>query len=47
MEAIIDDWKKPRVAAFITCIGPDAIETYNGLAFENEGDNQDIEKVID
>ena len=36
-----------RVATFITCIGPDAIEIYNGLAFENEGDNQDIEKVIE
>ena len=24
-----------RVAAFITCIGPDALDIHNGLAFEN------------
>ena len=37
---------KYRVATFITCIGPDALEVYNGLPFE-EDDKSKISKVIE
>ena len=36
-----------RTATFITCIGPDALEVYNGLPFENAADKNDIVKVLD
>ena len=36
-----------RVAAFITCIGPDALDIHNGLAFENELDKNNIDKILD
>ena len=35
-----------RVATFITCIGPDALEVYNTLLFETPADAQDIQKVL-
>ena len=36
-----------RVAALMTCIGPDALGIHNGLAFENELDKQKIDKILD
>ena len=36
-----------RVATFITCIGPDALDVYNALPFETPADAQDIQKVLD
>ena len=36
-----------RVAAFITRIGPDALDIHNGLAFENELDKKNIYKILD
>ena len=36
-----------RVAAFITCIGPEALDIHNGLAFENDLDKQNIDKILD
>ena len=36
-----------RVTAFITCIGPGAQDIYNGLAYGNELEKQNIEKVLD
>ena len=38
---------KFRVAAFITCIGPDALDIHNRLAFENEIDKQNFDKLLD
>ena len=38
---------KYRVATFITCIGPDALEVYNGLPFECDSDKQDLPKILD
>ena len=36
-----------RVATFITCIGTDALDVYNGLPFETEEDKKDMEKILD
>ena len=36
-----------RVATFITCVGPDALEVYNALPFETPADAQNIQKVLD
>ena len=36
-----------RVAAFITCIGPEALDIHNGLAFENDLDKQNVDKIMD
>ena len=33
---------KYRVAAFITCIGSDALEIHNGLPFQSEEEKQDM-----
>ena len=48
-EIVTELTKRPdeyRVATFITCIGADALEIYNGLPFENEVDKKNITKVI-
>ena len=37
---------KIRLATFITCIGPEAIEVYNGLPFEDDDSKQNIDTVI-
>ena len=34
-------------ATFITCIGSEALEIFNGLPFENEEDKNDIDKVLE
>jgi hypothetical protein len=39
--------KEYRTATFITCIGPDAMDVFNGLPFANEGEKKDIDKVIE
>lgn len=39
--------QKYRVATFITCIGPEAMEIHNGLPFQSEEEKQNIEKVIE
>ena len=36
-----------RTATFITCIGSEALEIFNGLPFENEEDKNDIDKVLE
>ena len=36
-----------QTATFITCIGPDALEIFNGLPFELEEDKRDIIKVLE
>ena len=36
-----------RVATFITCIGTEALDVYNGLPFETEEDKKDMEKILD
>ena len=36
-----------RTATFIMCIGPEALEVFNGLPFEKEEDKKDIEKVLE
>ncbi|KAL9976621.1 hypothetical protein ACROYT_G013943 [Oculina patagonica] len=38
---------KYRVATFITCIGSEALEVYNGLPFEREEDKQMMSKVLE
>lgn len=39
--------KELRTATFLTCIGADAADVYEGFAFEEEGDEKDIDKVLD
>ena len=36
-----------RTATFITCIGPEALEIFNGLPFDSEDDKKNIEKVLE
>ena len=36
-----------RVATFITCIGPDALEIHTGLPFPSDDDRQNIDKVLE
>ena len=36
-----------RVATFITCIGPDALEIHTGLPFQSDDDMQNIDKVLE
>ena len=36
-----------RVATFITCIGPDALEIHTGLPFQSDNDRQNIDKVLE
>ena len=36
-----------RVATFITCIGPDALEIHTGLPFQSDDDRQNIDKVLE
>ncbi|CAG2232156.1 unnamed protein product [Mytilus edulis] len=38
---------KLRTATLLTCIGPEAMDIFDGLAFENEEDKKDIAKVIE
>ena len=38
---------KLRVATFITCIGPDALEIHTGLPFQSDDDRQNIDKVLE
>ena len=37
---------KFRVATFVTCIGPDALDIYNGLPFEEDSHKEDISRVL-
>ena len=37
---------KTRTATFLTCIGADALEIFDGFVFENEHDADDIDNVI-
>ncbi|KAJ8023536.1 hypothetical protein HOLleu_36002 [Holothuria leucospilota] len=39
--------EKIRVAAFITCIGSEALEIHNALPYENEADRQKLSKILD
>ena len=41
----LDD--KYRVATFITCIGPEGLEIYNGLPFESETDRNSMDKILE
>ena len=36
-----------RVATFITCIGPDALEIHTGLPFQSDDERQNIDKVLE
>ena len=36
-----------RVATFITCIGPEAIEIHGGLPFASEAEKGRIDKVLE
>ena len=36
-----------RVATFITCIGPDALEIHTRLPFPSDDDRQNIDKVLE
>lgn len=36
-----------RVALFLHCIGPEALKIYNGFSFEEEGDRQKLEKIME
>ena len=36
-----------RVAAFIMCIGPDALDIYSGLPFESPEDKNNINRVLE
>jgi len=36
-----------RVATFIMCIGPDALEIHTGLPFLSDDDRQNIDKVLE
>ncbi|XP_070537048.1 uncharacterized protein [Ptychodera flava] len=38
---------KSRVAAFITCIGVDALDTHNSLPYQNEGEKGNIDKILE
>lgn len=42
-----DQSNEYRTATFITCIGPEGLEIYNGLPFANDADKGDIDKVIE
>ena len=39
--------KELRTATLLTCIGPEALTTYEGLAFAEERDRQDIDIVLE
>ena len=36
-----------RVAAFITCIGPEALRIHNSLPYQEEGERQNIERIFE
>ena len=36
-----------RVAAFITCIGPEALNIHNSLPYQDEGERQNIERIFE
>ena len=38
---------KLRVATFVTCIGPDALDIHNGLPFQNEEEKGDMNKILE
>ncbi|CAG2219480.1 unnamed protein product [Mytilus edulis] len=38
---------KTRTATFLTCIGADALEIFDGFVFANEGETNDIDAVIE
>ena len=38
--------KELRTATLLTCIGPDALEIYDGLAFSSEAEKTDIDVVL-
>ena len=35
-----------RVATFITCVGQDALDVFNGLAFENDQQRSDLNVIL-
>ena len=39
--------KELRTATLLTCIGTDALETYEGLEFANENEKTDIDAVLE
>ncbi|XP_069106974.1 uncharacterized protein [Argopecten irradians] len=39
--------KELRNATLLTCIGPDALQIYDGLTFDNDDDKTDVDKVLD
>ncbi|KAK6190707.1 hypothetical protein SNE40_002510 [Patella caerulea] len=41
-----DQSGKYRVATFITCVGPDALDIYNGLPFENEEAKTNMDTIL-
>ena len=38
---------KLRIATLLTCLGPDAIELFDTFTFENDGDKDKPDKVLD
>ena len=38
---------KLRVATFVTCIGPDALDIHNGLPFQNDEEKGDMNKILE
>ncbi|XP_048745965.2 uncharacterized protein K02A2.6-like [Ostrea edulis] len=39
--------KEVRTATFLTCIGADALDIFDGLQFDSEDDKKDIDKVLE
>ncbi|KAG1661281.1 hypothetical protein GQR58_021516 [Nymphon striatum] len=37
---------KLRTATFLTCVGPEALDVYDGFAFDSDADKQNIDKII-
>ena len=38
---------KLRVATFVTCIGPDALDIHNRLPFQNDEEKGDMNKILE
>lgn len=43
---LVNKDNKLRTATLLTCIGPKALETFDGLDFNNDTDRMDIELVL-
>lgn len=39
--------EKVRVATFITCIGPDALDIHNALPYQSEDDRRKMAKILE